>query len=468
MQTSAHLRARRTGDGDACGGGGGGAPLDPRPRLRSLSDYDEPLRGGTRALAACAWACGGCAAVTVLYVACLVIFYVVLGVTWVAPTVATSRAAVPIRGLHPSLWGLRIAFVSDIHFNAGRTNATGATRAMLADASRIVEREDVALTVLGGDLVDHWPTAAEDLAVDWLPRLRSQAGTFAVLGNHDYQLESSRGLVAAAFLRAGVRLLVNEAALPLAPPARPWLELVGLGDVWGGEYAPERVLRPASAGAGSGGVSPDAAAPGPAAAPLPSNGSAAAYRTARIVVSHNPDSAHDLAQWDVDLVLSGHTHGGVTCFPHGVRQLAPWVRHLLPAWAVAHIPGARDVHTWDTHAGLNYVPRRRLRARPRGAPPVTPEELAVVAARPFRRGGPAVPVFTSTGLTRGDPARWLCEAEVAIITLWPAADGAAGAAGRDDEGSGGRRPGVGGGGGGGAWWGPRGGARGRPQPLRRR
>ena len=50
----------------------------------------------------------------------------------------------------------------------------------------------------------------------------------------------------------------------------------------------------------------------------------------RLVLSHNPDCAEDRkfleAGYRVDLMLSGHTHGGQVCFPTSGQPVLPKIR----------------------------------------------------------------------------------------------------------------------------------------------
>ncbi len=112
--------------------------------------------------------------------------------------------------------------------------------------------------------------------------------TFVVLGNHDGWLRS--GVPDSHKMRAflpttGVRLLHNENT-QVTIRGRT-LELVGVGDIWTWECEPTKAF-------------PATVRPG---------------RPERIVLSHNPDSKEDLAPFEWDLCLCGHTHGGQIGLP---------------------------------------------------------------------------------------------------------------------------------------------------------
>jgi predicted MPP superfamily phosphohydrolase len=63
------------------------------------------------------------------------------------------------------------------------------------------------------------------------------------------------------------------------------LTLVGVGDLWSGEFDVQRAFER---------VAPDAAV---------------------LVLCHNPDGKQPLAAFSWQLMLSGHTHGGQGCIP---------------------------------------------------------------------------------------------------------------------------------------------------------
>jgi hypothetical protein len=212
--------------------------------------------------------------------------------------VTTPSVEVPF--LPPDWGGVRLALLSDFH--VGRFIRPPYVR-------RVVEMtNDLApdlIALLGDYLVQEGALSQE--VVDWFARLRAPLGKFAVLGNHDHW----HGLqeVCGALERAGVVVLRNAHRLVTrggtapAPPAaegRPadtgggsGLVLAGVDDMW------ESTADVASALAGA-----------PPEAP-------------RILLCHNPDYAEHLPpQPRVDLMLSGHTHGGQIRLPLLTHLLA--------------------------------------------------------------------------------------------------------------------------------------------------
>jgi predicted MPP superfamily phosphohydrolase len=200
--------------------------------------------------------------------------------------VAASRPGVEVHevqvaDLPEDLDGLRIALVTDLH--VGALHDEGWTRRVVD----LVAGQDPDLVLLGGDLVDGDP----EHVANYLAPLRDldpPLGTYAVTGNHELirGLEEAREWVA-AYEDLGIDVLANESVEPA-----PGLVLAGVHDATGtDDLAPD----PEAALAG---VDPTDVA---------------------LYAAHEPRQVADLpAGADVDLVLSGHTHGG---------QL--WPVHLL-------------------------------------------------------------------------------------------------------------------------------------------
>lgn len=196
-----------------------------------------------------------------------------------------TRRVFPVRGLPASLDGLRVVQVSDIHL--GPWLSVGRVR-------RIVEQTNALapdLVALTGDFImrsaDYIPQVALALA-----HLRARVGVVGVLGNHDWN-EDGPGC-ARALENIGVRMIDN-ARLFLTPGRTlsdrdaDGLCVAGVGDLWRDVQLYDRAL---------GGLPDD----------LP-----------RLLLSHNPDVAEEPAftgpGYRVDLMLSGHTHGGQIFLP---------------------------------------------------------------------------------------------------------------------------------------------------------
>lgn len=194
---------------------------------------------------------------------------------------------VPIPRLPRSLDGFTIAQLTDLH--VGVTIDAEFVR-------RVVERTNALepdLIALTGDLVDG-PVSALRRDAAPLGELRAKHGVFAVTGNHEYYSGAEEWI--AELTRLGVRYLRNEHVTIGATPGAMigGFDLAGIDD-----HSAHRWKMQGK----------------PHGADL-----AAALRDrdptrALILLAHQPRQVRDTAGHDVDLQLSGHTHGG---------QVWPW------------------------------------------------------------------------------------------------------------------------------------------------
>jgi uncharacterized protein len=200
-------------------------------------------------------------------------------------TPAIKRVDVAIPGLPAGLEGLRIAQLTDVH--VGPT-IDGAWLGAVVDRVNSVEADLVAIT---GDLVDG-DVASLRGHVAPLARLKSRFGTFFVTGNHEYY--SGAEAWVAELRELGVRPLLNEHVVLQKGGDR--LVLAGINDYNAGSILPHHKsdVGQALANAPGGEVT--------------------------VLLAHQPRSAAAAAAHDVQLQLSGHTHGG---------QFWPWM-YLVP------------------------------------------------------------------------------------------------------------------------------------------
>jgi uncharacterized protein len=167
--------------------------------------------------------------------------------------------------------GLRIAFVSDVH--AGSFLGED-------DLSRVFARVQEArpdLVLFGGDLIN---TREREILLFRRPlrELRPRHGVFAVPGNHDHFFGPDISLWRSFLEDQGVVVLCNEGRRIEHEGGSMWL--CGVDDLT--EGAPD--LKRALVGRRE--------------------------RETTVLLSHHPDFFFEAAAVDVDLQLSGHTHGG--------------------------------------------------------------------------------------------------------------------------------------------------------------
>jgi len=184
---------------------------------------------------------------------------------------------IAVSGLPPALDGLRIGLITDIHHSA--TVSTD-------DVSRAVETLRGAtpdLMVLGGDYVTYGDRryvgpVAERLA----PLVGAPAGSFAILGNHDDDRDMPAALTARGFT-----VLRDQRTTITVRGERV--------DIAGIRFWTRKASELASVLSGSG--------------------------ETVLLLAHDPRRLVEAASLDVQLVLSGHTHGGQVLLP-GVGAIA--------------------------------------------------------------------------------------------------------------------------------------------------
>src|SRR5882724_2757920 len=201
---------------------------------------------------------------------------------------AIERQEIFLRRLPTALDGLRIVHLSDFHYGP-LTNSAHLERAV--KAANDLRPDLIALT---GDYISHDRSYAAPCA-ELVGRLRARYGVFAVLGNHDHWTDAA--LIADLFRAEGITVLLNEGMRLDLGGESFWLcgvndTMVGLED-----------LPLALAGSGD--------------------------NEMKLLLAHNPIILRRAARAGVDLVLSGHTHGGqVTLRPEKNRSGRPRRRLL--------------------------------------------------------------------------------------------------------------------------------------------
>ena len=178
---------------------------------------------------------------------------------------------VQLRAGAENLHGLRIAFLSDLHAGSFMD-----ARDLAAICAR-VQQEQPHLVLFGGDLIN---TRERELLLyrDALALLQPPLGVFAVPGNHDLFWGPDIGLWTSFLQEHGVQVLRNRGVRLSWNGQGLWL--CGVDDLT--EGTPD--LRQALDGRRAG--------------------------EPTILLSHHPDFFFEAAAADVDLTLSGHTHGG--------------------------------------------------------------------------------------------------------------------------------------------------------------
>ena len=202
----------------------------------------------------------------------------------------------------PEAWnGLRIAQLSDFHYDPVFSVHP------IRRAVEIVQNLKPDLIFFTGDFITDTTYSKQivsdkrtalniELCAQLLGGLRSRLGSYAILGNHDVKFNSKA--VINALESHGIRVFENS-ALPLEQNnSRLWL--TGIDDALEGRPDLEKIFKSV-----------------PKDEPT-------------IMLAHEPDFALQTAKYNVDLQLSGHSHGGQIRIPLIGAAYLPELAHKYP------------------------------------------------------------------------------------------------------------------------------------------
>lgn len=186
-----------------------------------------------------------------------------------ANSLSLEKVAITLERLPKKLDGFRIIHLSDIH-HSPFTNLEHITRTV-----KIANRLKPDMFVLTGDYVSHETEFIAPVA-EVLGKLEAEFGTHACLGNHDHWTDPNE--VTECFKQANINVLINEGFRMTARDSSFWL--AGVDDYMVGKTDVPASLR---------GSFPD---------------------EMKILLAHNPVIIRQAARLGIDLMFSGHTHGG--------------------------------------------------------------------------------------------------------------------------------------------------------------
>ncbi|MDH5789234.1 MAG: metallophosphoesterase [Nitrospinota bacterium] len=216
--------------------------------------------------------------------------------------IVVERVPIKLKGLPDAFRGFKIAQLSDLHSSP------------LVDKEHFEHAVDLALAekpdliVLTGDYIGHTlrtpsnyihefdPQYLDNL-VAALGRAKAPFGTYAVLGNHDFWSgpKVTQRICHDFMAHAGVRVLRNQHVT--LTKEEESIQLLGVDDYWH-SWDLRKTLRKIS------------------------------KNSVKILLSHNPDINWKIKpSHKIDLVLSGHTHGGQVAFPFVGAPFSPTRNH---------------------------------------------------------------------------------------------------------------------------------------------
>ena len=170
----------------------------------------------------------------------------------------------------------KIIFAADFHF--GHYFSTE----RLEKVVRLINEQNPDLVLLGGDYINKEPNLADD-TFRIFGKIKAKYGVYGVLGNHDSVLRDNRKIrILEAANKANIKILLNEAVWISEGNER--FKIGGVGDFWHDTQNLEPTIGDAKTD------------------------------DFVILLSHNPDFSEFLETDKIDLVLSGHTHGGQVTF----------------------------------------------------------------------------------------------------------------------------------------------------------
>ncbi|MGH9413472.1 MAG: metallophosphoesterase [Terriglobales bacterium] len=195
-----------------------------------------------------------------------------------------SHLEVPLPRLPAALAGLRIAHLSDIHYGLFLS------RESLLRVLELTQAQKPDLICITGDFVTQSAVFIDPVG-EMLGQLRAPLGVYAVLGNHDFRAGADE--LTRVLRRQGLKVLRNQHRLLRHRGTQ--FQIAGIDDSRQHPNVAEAL--------------------GPTA------------RRFTLLLAHNPMELGAAARCGVDLVLSGHTHGGQIKF--GFAE--PLYQRFLPA-----------------------------------------------------------------------------------------------------------------------------------------
>jgi len=208
-------------------------------------------------------------AVVILFVFVVYIFFLERFI------IRVNHYRIPVQHLPKSFSGFRIVHLSDLHY--GWLQPLITIKYAVWRANRL-KRDIIVCT--GDYVLESKAHVRMDRVWPVLAKLHAPDGVYSVLGNHDHWADTDRSI---EWLEKSKQNLRGKAVALERGEKKLWL--IGGGDLWEDHIDLDKMLAEV----------PEA--------------------ECRIVLAHNPDSADTGFKERIDLMISGHTHGGQFVLP---------------------------------------------------------------------------------------------------------------------------------------------------------
>lgn len=256
----------------------------------------------------------------------LFIIILVIWTAWGNRALIVSEISISSDRLPIAFSGFRIAQVSDLHNTEFGTDS--------ADLLQLLKKCQPDIIVITGDLIDSRHTDVE-IAIHFTQESVKIAPTYYVTGNHEARCPQYQSLKTG--LEAAEVVVLEDDAVPLEQNGE-WITLLGLADpsftIKGNKYGevPEMV-----------------------SAKL--HDMHIQENTYSILLSHRPELFETYAAYGVDLVLSGHAHGGQFRLPFIGGLVAP-NQGLFPKYDAGLYTGGNTNMIVSRGLGNSIIPVR--------------------------------------------------------------------------------------------------------------
>lgn len=214
--------------------------------------------------------------------------------------ITTSEYKVKLNNLPSSFEGFRIVQLSDVH-----NKMFGAEQNKLVNE---IKEQNPDIIVITGDLIDRRRYGSKDNALKLLEKIINIAPVYFVTGNHEWWSNKYESELYDEIKSYGVKILSNEKIELIKGKEK--INLIGLDDI--AKYYKEK-SKPYESFIAYANVNET----------LKALNKTIDDSDIKILLSHRPDLIDIYEKNKVDVVLSGHTHGGQVRIPFIGGLIAP-------------------------------------------------------------------------------------------------------------------------------------------------